>query len=171
MGGWMKALSGYMPKSGITRSYASSIFSGLGALFFFFFFFFFLGSNPRHMEVPRLGVQLERQLPAYATATATRDPSHICDLHYSSRQHQILNPLSEAEDRTCNLMVPSQICICWATMGIPVFSFWRKLHLVLHRSCTKLHSQQKCRKSPFSPHTLFFFFVDLLITATLTRLR
>ena len=36
----MKALSGYMPKSGIARSYASSIFSGLGALFCFFFFFF-----------------------------------------------------------------------------------------------------------------------------------
>ena len=87
---------------------------------FFSFFFFFLGSNPRHMEVPRLGVQLEQQLPAYATATATRDPSHICDLHYSSRQHQILNPRSEVRDPTCNLMVPSQICFHRATMGTPL---------------------------------------------------
>ena len=38
--------------------------------FLFFFFFFFLGPYPRHMEVPRLGVQSELQLPAYATATA-----------------------------------------------------------------------------------------------------
>ena len=30
----------------------------------------------------------------------------------SSWQHQILNPLSEARDRTCNLMVPSRIRFC-----------------------------------------------------------
>ena len=52
------------------------------------------------MEVPRLGVQLELQMPAYATAGATRDPSRVCDLHHSSQQHWILIPLSEARDRT-----------------------------------------------------------------------
>ena len=36
------------------------------------------------MEVPMLGVESELQLPAYATATGTRDPNHVCDLHYSS---------------------------------------------------------------------------------------
>ena len=51
-----------------------------------------------HMEVLRLGVESELQLPAYATAIATPDPSHICNLHHSSRQCQILNPLSEARD-------------------------------------------------------------------------
>ena len=30
-----------------------------------------------HMEVPRLGAKLDLQLPAYATATATSDPSCI----------------------------------------------------------------------------------------------
>ena len=69
------------------------------------------------MEVPRLGVELELQFLAYATATAARDLSHICD---SSRQRQILNPLSEARDGTCNLMVPHQIPFCHATMGPPV---------------------------------------------------
>ena len=53
-----------------------------------------------HMEVSRLGVKLELQLPAYTTATATQDLSHVCDLHYSSEQHQILNPLSKARDQT-----------------------------------------------------------------------
>ena len=48
-----------------------------------FLFFHFLGPHPRHMEVPRLGVQSELQLPAYTPATATGDPSHICDLHHS----------------------------------------------------------------------------------------
>ena len=48
------------------------------------------------MEVPRLEVKSELQLLAYATITAARDPSRICDLHHSSRQHRILNSLSKA---------------------------------------------------------------------------
>ena len=44
--------------------------------------------------------QIGATAEAYATATATLDPSHICDLHRSLQQHQILNPLSEARDRT-----------------------------------------------------------------------
>ena len=36
---------------------------------------FFSGLQPWHMEVPRLGVESELQLPAYTTATATQDPS------------------------------------------------------------------------------------------------
>ena len=47
---------------------------------------------------------------AYATAMATQHPSHVCGLHYSSGQHRILNPLSEASDRTCVLTDASQIC-------------------------------------------------------------
>ena len=44
------------------------------------------------------------------TATATPDLSRVCDLHHSSRQHWILNPLiSDARARTRNLMVPRQI--------------------------------------------------------------
>ena len=46
--------------------------------------FVFLGQHPQHMEVPRLGVKWELQLPACATTTAMQDPSRFCDLHYSS---------------------------------------------------------------------------------------
>ena len=52
------------------------------------------------MQVPRLGVEWELQLLAYTTATATQDPSRICDLHHDSQQCQILNPISEARDQT-----------------------------------------------------------------------
>ena len=38
-------------------------------------------NTPRHMEVPRLGVKSELQLPVYATDTAMQDLSHVCDLH------------------------------------------------------------------------------------------
>ena len=75
------------------------------------FCFCFLGPQPWHMELPRLGVKLEPQLKA----TATPDPSHIYDLHHSSWQRWILNPLREARDRTHNPMVPSQIHFCCVT--------------------------------------------------------
>ena len=61
--------------------------------------FIFLGLPLWHMEVPRLGVHSELQLPAYTTATAMRDLSHTRNRDHSSRQHQILNPLSKARDR------------------------------------------------------------------------
>ena len=69
----------------------------------------FLGPPPRHMEVSRLGVKLQLQLLAYSTATATWDPSCICDLHHSSRQCWILKPLSEVRDRTNILMDTSWV--------------------------------------------------------------
>ena len=59
------------------------------------------------MEVPRLGIKLELQLLSYTTAM--RDSSHICDLHHSSRQCQILNPLSEAKDGVHVLVAISQV--------------------------------------------------------------
>ena len=61
------------------------------------------------MEVPRLGVELELQRPAYTTATATQDLNHVCDLHHSSQQHWILSSLIEARDGTCVLMDTSWV--------------------------------------------------------------
>ena len=84
-------------------------FSHRESLLLFFFFWSFLGLLPWYMEVPRLGVQSELQLPAYPTATETRDPGHVCDPPYSSQQRRILNPLSKARDQTCVLMDISQV--------------------------------------------------------------
>ena len=64
------------------------------------------------MEIPRLGVESELQLLAYAAATAMRDPSCISDLHHSSWQCRILNPLSEARDGTCIPMDSSWVHYC-----------------------------------------------------------
>ena len=61
------------------------------------------------MEVPRLRVKLELQLPTYATASATPDLSHICNLCRSLQQRQILNPLSKARDWTHILMDTGQV--------------------------------------------------------------
>lgn len=61
------------------------------------------------MKVRRLGGKPELQLLAYATATVVQDLSPVYDLNHSSRQRQILNPLSEARDRTCILTDTSQV--------------------------------------------------------------
>ena len=60
-----------------------------------------------HMQVPRLGVEPELQLPALTTAIP--DPSCICNLHHSSWQHWILNPLIEARDRS-HILRDSHVC-------------------------------------------------------------
>ena len=71
-----------------------------------------------------VGVESKLQLPTYTTVTARQDPSRICNLHHSSWQRQILNPLSEARDRTQNLMVTTQICFWCATIGTPRTAFY-----------------------------------------------
>ena len=58
-------------------------------LMYYSFFFCFLDLHPQHMEVPRLGVELELQLLAYAITTATPDLSRVCILHQGSQQCQI----------------------------------------------------------------------------------
>ena len=60
-----------------------------------FFFFFFKGCTCGSSQAM---VEVELQLLVYATAMATQDLNHMYDLGFSLRQHQILNPLSEARD-------------------------------------------------------------------------
>ena len=63
-------------------------------------FFFFLGPNLRHMEVPRLRVKLELQLPAYTIATEAADPNPLSEaLGLNPHPHGycwVLNPLSHS---------------------------------------------------------------------------
>ena len=78
------------------------------------------------MGVPRLEVKLELQLLAYTTATATWDPSLDCDLHHSSWQHWILDPLSEAGDQTRILMDTSRV-VFTRLVTLKIFLFWHLL--------------------------------------------
>ena len=58
-----------------------------------------------------------------ATATATPDPSYVCNPQHSSQQCQTLNPPSKARDQICNHMVPSQIHFHYPKMGTSWVTF------------------------------------------------
>ena len=117
---------------------------------FCIYLFIYLGRlHLQHREVPGLGVQSEPQLPAYTTAMAMMDLSHICDLYCSLRQCQILNPLREARDRTHILMHTSRVLNLLSHSGNSfflkfffLFSFW--LH---HGTWTSLGQGSNSRHS------------------------
>ena len=73
------------------------------------------------MEVPRLGVELGLQLPAYTTATATAmwDLSCVCNPHHSSQQRRSLTQWTRLgiEPETSWFLV--KFVNHWATTGTP----------------------------------------------------
>ena len=82
----------------VVKKYLIKVFTNQEKVFFFSFYFFFLRAIPAAYGSQKLGVKLELQQPAYATAMW--DPSHTCNLCHRLRQCWILNPLSKARDQT-----------------------------------------------------------------------
>ena len=112
----------------------SSMFSIL--VYFLFIFAFFRAAPAAYESTWGLGVESELLLLAYTTATATRDPSRVCDPCHSSQQCQILNPLSKIRDWTHILMDTSQVCNPLSRSGnslsilcLVVLSFFKKTML------------------------------------------
>ena len=107
--------------------------------FFFFSFFFFLGPHSRHMEVPRWGIKLELQLPAYATATATvLDPNFMYELHHSSQQGGSLTHWAGPGIKPASSWILVGFINHWAITGTPgsqIFNTNDRTPSFLLRSC------------------------------------
>ena len=95
-----------------------SVFCFLG-----FFVFLIFRAAPTAYGTSQARGPIRATAAGLTTATATPDPSHVFDLHHSSWQHWILNPLSEARDQTYILMDTSQVRYRWAMMGTPLVAF------------------------------------------------
>ena len=103
-------------------------------------------------------VKLVLQLPVYTTATAAQDPSRVCDLHHSSHQCWIFDPLSKARDWTLIFMGTSQAHYHWATTAgtscFPTFLCWIVLIYITYCSSSEtnlflVHNSFSC---PFNLH-------------------
>ena len=98
------------------------MFSFFFLSFFFYFFYFLLF---RAAPAAYGGSQDRGLIRAIAAGLrhshSHAGSSHVFDLHHSSRQRQILDPLSKTGDWTRNLMVPSRIRFC-ATTGTSAIS-------------------------------------------------
>ena len=98
--GWCRFPQGQGISTGLAAYHTSTGFGSRGnvcqsnACHSFFFFFSFQDLICGIWKFAR--GRLRAVAAGYTTATATQDQSLICDPHHSSRQRQILNPLSEA---------------------------------------------------------------------------
>ena len=70
----------------------------------FLSFFFFLMAEPKAYGISQARGWIRAAAVTYATATATRNLRHICNLYHSLQQCQVLDPLSEARAWTHILM-------------------------------------------------------------------
>ena len=77
--------------------------------FFSFLFSFFRATRVAY-RISQARGRIRAAAVSLRHSHSTWDLSCICEPHHSSWQHQSLNPLSEARDRTHILMITGRVC-------------------------------------------------------------
>ena len=118
---------GKMKRTTLITFQSSTICFHIALQCFLFVCFLLFRATPAELEVSQLGVKLELQLLAYATATAMQDPRYVCDLHHSLWKCQIPNPLSEGGIKPTFSWIVFWICFHCSMMGTPKVLFKKTL--------------------------------------------
>ena len=109
-------------------------------IIFFSFFFFWVGGLFRATSGAYGSSQNRGQIGVTAA-----------DLHHSSQQCWIFNPLNGVWDQTCFLMDTSWFHYCWATTGTLSFTFFSKSKIFLRcwssQGYVSMHMDFKARQS------------------------
>ena len=102
------------------------------------------------MAVPRLGVELELQVPAYTTATATPDPSFTLDLHHSSWQCGSLIHRARPGIETSSSWIVIVFVTHWATTGTPRTELFKSV------DCYGIPEEREAVTSSSEPEIMFW---------------
>ena len=99
--------------------------------------FCFLGLHPQHVEVPRLGVDRIRAAAAclHQSHSNIGSESHVCNLHRSSWQCQILNPLRRPGIEPISAWIPVGFLTTepqWEMRNSEVFCFFFLMEGIFH---------------------------------------
>ena len=102
-------------------------------LFYFILISGLLGAKPMAYRSSQARDRIRAVAASLHHSHSTPDLSHVCDLHHSSWQHQILNPLSKARDCTESswILVGFIITEPQQELPQPVFSIVMTIHCFL----------------------------------------
>ena len=82
-------------------------------------YYFLGGLHPQHMEVPRLGVESELQLLAYATATATGSRAASANYTAADGNARSLTHWARPGMEPASSWILVRFVTCWATRETP----------------------------------------------------